>query len=132
MLEVHPSEPPVPPSCAHQPSGAGHGLPLPTGRWVSHRRRGTQLSSDPGRVLLLIRILSLIFLILPDGTATARVVTPEQSPLPPVRPGTSAQPRVNLFSVMETGEMTPVSPAREQLADDLEIHLLCQNRTSAS
>lgn len=31
---------------------------------------------------------------------------------------------------METPEMTPVSPAREQLADDLEI-CLCQNSLSA-
>lgn len=54
----------MPPCCAHQPSGAGHRLPLPIGCWVSHLWRGTQLSGNPGRVLLLIHILILIFLIL--------------------------------------------------------------------
>lgn len=59
--ELH--EPLVLPCWAHQPPGAVHRLPLPTGQRVSHQWRGTQLSSNPGRVFL-IRIPSLIFLIL--------------------------------------------------------------------
>lgn len=55
-------EPPVPPFCAHQTLGVGHRLPVPTGHWISHLWRGTQLSENLGRVLLCIPIF--IFLIL--------------------------------------------------------------------